>query len=77
MQLNYVACYSARDGPYSPRIERGRLDGLSVRIRLDTHGHPFMVDTMNNCGCYQFFIPLKRWDQRILPSPQALDALYF
>jgi len=74
LQINYVVWYSARDGPHSPRIERGRLDGITVRISLDTNGHPFMVDIMNNCGCYHFFIPLERRVQRILPSPQALDA---
>ena len=74
LQLNYVVWYSARDGPNSPRIERGLLDGLTVRISLDTEGHPFMVDIMNNCGCYHFFVPPQQRVQRILPSPQALDA---
>jgi hypothetical protein len=74
LQLNYVVWYSARDGPNSPRIERGRLDGLTVRISLDTDGHPFMVDIMNNCGCYHFFVPSQPQVLRILPSPQALDA---
>ena len=74
LQLNYVIWYSARDGPNAPRIERGRLDGLTVRISLDTNGHPFMVDMMNNCGCYHFFVPSQPQVLRILPSPQALDA---
>ena len=60
--------------PNSPRIERGRLDGLTIRISLDTDGHPFMVDIMNNCGCYHFFVPSQPQVLRILPSPQALDA---
>jgi hypothetical protein len=74
LQLNYVVWFSARDGPNSPRIERGRLDGLTVRISLDTDGHPFMVDIMNNCGCYHFFVPSQSQVLRVLPSPQALDA---
>ena len=74
LQLNYVVWYAARDGPNSPRIEHGWLDGLTVRISLDSDGHPFMVDIMNNCGCYHFFVPSQTRVLRILSSPQALDA---
>jgi len=73
-QLNYVLWYSARNGPDSPWIERGRLDGLTVRISLDPEGLPFMVDIMNNCGCYHFFVPAENRVQRILPLPFAIDA---
>ena len=74
LQLNYVLWYSARNGPNSPWIERGRLDGITVRISLDSEGRPFMVDIMNNCGCYHFFVPAKDRVQRILPLPFAIDA---
>jgi hypothetical protein len=74
IQLNYVIWYSARNGPESPWIERGRLDGLTVRISLDPQGRPFMVDIMNNCGCYHFFVPDEDRVQRILPLPFAIDA---
>lgn len=74
LQINYVFWYSARSGPNSPRIERGNMDGLTVRVSLDEHGSPFMVDIMNNCGCYHFYSPRKEMVQRILPSPMAIDA---
>jgi hypothetical protein len=74
LQINYVIWYSARNGPNSPRIERGNLDGLTIRVSLDGHGSPFMVDIMNNCGCYHFYIPRKEMVARILPSPLAIDA---
>lgn len=72
LQLNYTLWYPARKGPNAPRIEHGRLDGLTIRISLDTAGSPFMVDVMNNCGCYHFFVPRKRRVLDILPQPGAL-----
>jgi hypothetical protein len=59
IQINYALWYSERAGKNSPWIERGRLDGLTVRVTLDTQGKPFMVDVMNNCGCYHLFSPQK------------------
>lgn len=73
-QINYTLWYPARDGPNAPRIEHGLLDGLTVRISLDPDGRPFMVDMMNNCGCYHFFIPRKDRVKRILHPPMAIDA---
>jgi hypothetical protein len=57
LQLNYVFWYPARSGPDAPAIERGPLDGLTVRLSLAPDGAPFMLDVMNNCGCYHFFVP--------------------
>jgi len=74
LQLNYVFWYSARNGPNSPWIERGDLDGLTVRISLDNDGAPFMVDIMNTCGCYHFYVPDKKRVKQILPSPGEIDA---
>lgn len=56
-QLNYSFWYPARSGPNAPWFEHGRLDGITVRISLDADGRPFMMDIMNNCGCYHFFVP--------------------
>ena len=74
LQLNYVFWYPARMGPNSPRIERGRIDGFTVRVNLNPAGMPFMVDFMNNCGCYHSFVPRREQIRRILPSPLAIDA---
>lgn len=74
LQLNYVFWYSARNGPLSPRIERGPLDGLTVRVSLDGIGHPFMVDIMNNCGCYHFYVPHPKTPAKVIPTPDGIDA---
>ncbi|UCD80648.1 MAG: hypothetical protein JSW26_04225 [Desulfobacterales bacterium] len=74
LQLNYVFWYSARNGPLAPWIERGPLDGLTVRVSLDNDGRPFMVDIMNNCGCYHFFLPSRQKIAKLIPLPDELDA---
>ena len=73
MQLNYVFWYLGRDGPNPPWIERGSLDGITVRITFDPEGKPFMVDVQNNCGCYYFSVPHKERVKRIIPQPLAVD----
>jgi hypothetical protein len=65
LQINYVIWYFARAGKRAPWIERGHLDGLTVRISLDRRGRPFMVDVMNNCGCYHFFVPVRERVDRV------------
>ncbi len=57
LQIHYVVWYGAREGKNAPWLERGHLDGLTIRFSLDPQGKLFMVDIMNNCGCYHFFIP--------------------
>jgi hypothetical protein len=74
LQINYTVWYSARDGPNSPWIERGPLDGLTIRVSLDSEGRPFMLDIMNNCGCYHLFVPPQERIRRVLSSPLAIDA---
>jgi hypothetical protein len=74
LQLNYVYWYSARNGPKSPWIERGSIDGITVRVSLDYDGLPFMVDIMNNCGCYHFFVPHHKKIGKVIPTPDGVDA---
>jgi len=74
LQLNYVFWYSARNGPKSPWIEKGLLDGITMRISLDSAGHPFMLDIMNNCGCYHFFVPDQKTVKGIIPAPFEIDV---
>jgi len=74
LQLNYVIWYSARNGPLSPWIERGPLDGLTVRVSLDHDGQPFMVDIMNNCGCYHFYVPHPQRSAKVISPPDGIDA---
>jgi hypothetical protein len=59
LQINYVFWYAARAGDRAPAIEHGRLDGLTLRLSFEPGGRLFMIDLMNNCGCYHVFIPAK------------------
>jgi hypothetical protein len=73
LQCNYAVWFPERAGSGAPRIERGRLDGLTIRVSLDTKGKPFMVDIMNNCGCYHFFVPDRMRVALVRSRPAALD----
>jgi hypothetical protein len=83
LQINYVFWYPARAGNLAPAIEHGHLDGLTLRLSFDGQGRLFMIDLMNNCGCYHAFIPAKnrvdRTIQRYYPSdpfaPQWLPEI--
>ena len=72
LQINYVIWYSERAGNHSPRIERGHLDGLTLRVSL-AEGTPFMVDMMNNCGCYHFFSPRREAVLQVRSRPYGLE----
>jgi hypothetical protein len=71
LQVNYVTWYSQRAGADTPWIERGRLDGLTVRISLEDAGSIFLVEVMHNCGCYQLFAPRQDQIQQIKAQGSA------
>jgi hypothetical protein len=73
LQINYVIWYSERTGERSPSIEKGHLDGLTVRVSLDGQGSVFMVDVVSDCGCYHFFAPRKERVGRVLSRPLKFD----
>jgi hypothetical protein len=73
LQINYVVWFSAREGKRAPWIERGRLDGLTVRVSLDGKGKTFMIDVINNCGCYHFFVPDEGRVRAKIPQPSGLE----
>lgn len=83
LQINYSFWYPARAGDRAPSIEHGRLDGLTLRLSFEPGGRLFMIDLMNNCGCYHVFIPAKdrvlRSIQRYYPNdpfaPQGLPEI--
>ena len=74
LQINYALWYPARTGPGAPWIERGTLDGLTVRLSLDLEGRPVMVDIMNNCGCYHFFVPVEGSVKSVRSKALTIDA---
>ena len=73
VQVNYVLWFPERAGKKAPWIEHGHLDGLTIRVTLDQEGRPFMMDVMNNCGCYHFFVPERGAVARIKPRRFKLD----
>jgi len=73
LQINYVIWFPKRNGKNSPWIERGNVDGLTFRVSLDPQGEPFMVDIMNNCGCYHLFIPKKESLDQVRAKKFSLD----
>ena len=74
LQINYVLWYSERAGERPPGIEKGHLDGLTIRMSLDDRGKVFMADVINNCGCYHFFAPQKERVGQVLTRPLMFDA---
>ena len=75
VQMNYAIWYTGRSGPNSPWLERGALDGLMLRITLSPLGEPIMLDIMNSCGCYQFYVPRKEKVAEITEKPFVVDGL--
>jgi hypothetical protein len=73
VQINYAFWYPERRGEKAPRIEWGRIDGLTIRVSLDPRGTPFMVDIMNSCGCYHFYVPAEEHLDRVASKRFALD----
>ncbi len=75
VQMNYAIWYTGRSGPNAPWLERGALDGLTLRITLSPLGEPIMLDIMNSCGCYHFYIPRKEKVAEITEKPFVVDGL--
>jgi hypothetical protein len=73
LQINYVIWYSERAGKRAPSIERGHLDGLTLRVSLNERGKPFMVDIVNDCGCYHLFAPEKERVAQMVSKPLKFD----
>jgi hypothetical protein len=73
VQINYVLWYSERTGDRSPKIERGHIDGLTIRLSFDGQGELFMVDVVNDCGCYHFFAPEKDRVERVISRAFQFD----
>jgi hypothetical protein len=75
VQMNYSLWYSERAGENAPTIERGPLDGLTLRLTFDTNGIVVMADVMNNCGCYHFFIPDRQKVAEVIKKENELEPL--
>ena len=75
LQINYAFWFTERAGPNAPAIEKGPLDGMTIRVNLDLQGASMMVEVMNNCGCYYFFVPRREAIKEVIPNPRGVDPL--
>lgn len=75
LQLNYTVWYTDRKGPDVPWLERGPLDGLTIRITLGQKGEVVMADIVNNCGCFHYFAPSKQYIVEPKKKRAAFDPL--
>ncbi|MGB5987646.1 MAG: hypothetical protein WBG37_20245, partial [Desulfobacterales bacterium] len=60
IQLNYIIWFSARPKSGPLDLYGGRLDGINLRITLDSSGLPLLYETVHNCGCYYHAFPTSR-----------------
>ncbi|MCC7410190.1 MAG: hypothetical protein IT495_00945 [Gammaproteobacteria bacterium] len=74
-QLNYVVWFAARPPHGSLDLLGGRLDGITMRVTVDTDGTPLLIETMHNCGCYHMFFPGPRLE-RTVPDGPAEEPLW-
>lgn len=57
-QLNYVYWFPEHPnvtGGFDP--ERGKIEGITVRLTLDGKERPMFYETVHNCGCYHRVYP--------------------
>jgi len=67
LQLVYTLWFPERPASGPTDLLAGVLDGVIVRITLDTEGRPILLDTIHACGCYHLFFP----SARLRPRPGA------
>lgn len=80
LRINYVNWYPERTGDTAPWFEHGALDGLTIGVSIDASGKPFLLQAMNNCGCYLQYFPavgagLKSRDVPWAPDPLISQSL--
>jgi len=56
-QLVYVLWYPQHPALSKFDPEAGPLDGWTVRVTLDQHERPLVVESVSNCGCYYKIFP--------------------
>jgi hypothetical protein len=68
LQLNYSVWFPARPASGAFDLLSGALDGITLRVTLDSDGQPLLYDSMHNCGCYHLFVPTMRLRPRPPPA---------
>ena len=50
-QITYAAWYPSRPGQWALDLERGKVDGVTLRLTLDERDRPVLFEVIQNCGC--------------------------
>lgn len=58
LQVSYMIWFDERPSHNLVDIYAGRLDGVILRLTLDTAGRPLVLDSIHPCGCYHTVVPL-------------------
>ena len=66
-QLVYSVWFPARPPEGGFDLLSGHLDGITLRVTLDSDGRPLLYDSIHNCGCYHLFVPAAR----LVPRPPS------
>jgi hypothetical protein len=78
-QLVYVLWYPRHPALTRFDPEEGDLDGWTVRITLDEHDRPLLLESVSNCGCYYKIFPsatLEAASRSAWPERQADKQLH-
>ncbi|MCW5632901.1 MAG: hypothetical protein KIT17_06140 [Rubrivivax sp.] len=75
LQLVYTVWFPERPARSSTDLLAGTLDGVIVRLTLDEHGRPLLMDTIHACGCYHLFFPSAALRARA-DAPQGEEWLF-
>lgn len=57
-QLNYVIWFANRPATSSFDLYAGQFDAVMIRLTLDEHGQPYIIDSIHSCGCYHMVFSL-------------------
>lgn len=69
-QLVYTAWFARRPPEHSTDLLAGHLDGIVLRLTLNTDERIDMIDSIHPCGCWHQFIPVGDWQVQAAPAPR-------
>lgn len=70
-QLVYTYWFNNRPPTGSADLLAGHLDGLVIRITIDSQSVPILMDSIHACGCFHQFFPSSRLQLRASPPERG------
>ncbi|MDD1781352.1 hypothetical protein LRP49_09065 [Enterovibrio sp. ZSDZ35] len=58
VQLNYIVWFPARTAKSTFDPYAGEFDAINIRLTLDNNGHPLILDSIHQCGCFHMVYSL-------------------